>query len=113
MNKPPAFHWMFRQLEARRFRYGAAPGRDFGSGWRRPGFGGLRCGLHRIYVTGRAGDLCVIDRDSKGAIMTLDKIPLHYGAHTLAVDPVSHRLYAAYASLVIAPRIAVFSPLAP
>jgi YVTN family beta-propeller protein len=70
-------------------------------------------GLHRIYVTGRAGDLCVIDRDSKGAIMTLDKIPLHYGAHTLAVDPVSHRLYAAYASLVIAPRIAVFSPLAP
>jgi YVTN family beta-propeller protein len=70
-------------------------------------------GLHRIYVTGRAGDLCVIQRDSKGAIATLDKIPLHYGAHTLAVDPESHRLYVGYASLVIAPRIAVFSPLAP
>ncbi len=70
-------------------------------------------GLHRIYVTGRAGDLCVIDRDSKGALTTLDKIPLHYGAHTLAVDPVSHRLYVAYASLVIAPRIAVFAPLTP
>ena len=68
-------------------------------------------GLHRIYVTGRAGDLCVIMRDSNGAIATLDKIPLHYGAHTLAVDPESHRLYVGYASLVIAPRIAVFSPL--
>jgi YVTN family beta-propeller protein len=70
-------------------------------------------GLHRIYVTGRAGDLCVVDRDNKGAIATLDKIPLHYGAHTLAVDPASHRLYVGYASLMIAPRIAVFSPLAP
>ena len=68
-------------------------------------------GLHRIYVTGRAGDLCVVDRDSKGALAILDKIPLHYGAHTLAVDPVSHRLYVGYASLVVVPRIAVFSPL--
>jgi YVTN family beta-propeller protein len=70
-------------------------------------------GLHRIYVTGRAGDLCVVERDNKGAIATLDKIALHYGAHTLAVDPVSHRLYVGYASLMIAPRIAVFSPLGP
>ena len=70
-------------------------------------------GLHRIYVTGRAGDLCVVTRDSNGVLATLDTIPLHYGAHTLAVDPESHRLYVGYASLVIAPRIAVFSPLAP
>jgi DNA-binding beta-propeller fold protein YncE len=68
-------------------------------------------GLHRIYVTGRAGVLCVVERDSKGAFATLDTISLHYGAHTLAVDPASHRLYAAYASLVVPPRIAVFSPL--
>ncbi len=67
--------------------------------------------LHRIYVTGRAGDLCVVERDSKGAFATLDTISIHFGAHTLAVDPVSHRLYVGYASLVIAPRIAVFSPL--
>jgi DNA-binding beta-propeller fold protein YncE len=70
-------------------------------------------GLHRIYVTGRAGELCVVERDSKGALTTLDKISLHYGAHTLAVDPESHRLYVAYASLFIAPRIAVFSTLSP
>jgi DNA-binding beta-propeller fold protein YncE len=66
-------------------------------------------GLHRIYVTGRAGDLCVVTRDSNGALATLDTIPLHYGAHTLTVDPESHKLYVAYASLFIGPRIAVFS----
>ena len=70
-------------------------------------------GLHRIYVTGRAGDLCVVERDSKGAFATVDTIALHFGAHTLAVDPVSHWLYVGYASLFIAPRIAVFSPLGP
>ncbi|WP_331587047.1 YncE family protein [Candidatus Binatus sp.] len=70
-------------------------------------------GLRRIYVTGRAGDLCVVERDSKGAFATVDTIALHFGAHTLAVDPVSHRLYVGYASLLIAPRIAVFSPLGP
>jgi YVTN family beta-propeller protein len=69
--------------------------------------------LHRIYVTGRAGVLCVVERDSKGALTTLDTISLHFGAHTLAVDPASHRLYVAYASLVVAPRLAVFSPLGP
>jgi DNA-binding beta-propeller fold protein YncE len=69
--------------------------------------------LHRIYVTGRAGVLCVVERDSNGALTTLDTISLHFGAHTLAVDPASHRLYVAYASLFIAPRIAVFSPLSP
>jgi DNA-binding beta-propeller fold protein YncE len=66
-------------------------------------------GLHRIYVTGRAGDLCVVERDSKGAFATVDTIALHFGAHTLAVDPESHKVYVAYASLLTAPRIAVFS----
>jgi YVTN family beta-propeller protein len=69
--------------------------------------------LRRIYVTGRSGVLCVIERDSKGALATLDSISLHYGAHTLAVDPTSQRVYVAYASLLIPPRIAVFSPLGP
>ena len=68
-------------------------------------------GLHRIYVTGRAGELCVVSRDNNGALATLDTIPLHFGAHTLAVDPESHKLYVAYASLFIGPRIAVFSTI--
>ena len=58
-------------------------------------------------------ELLMVDRDSKGALTTLDSISLHYGAHTLAVDPTSHRVYVAYASLLIPPRIAVFSPLSP
>jgi DNA-binding beta-propeller fold protein YncE len=67
--------------------------------------------FNRIYVTGRAGDLSVVERDSNGALATLDTIPMHYGAHTLAVDPDSHNLYVAYASLFIGPRIAVFSAI--
>ena len=67
--------------------------------------------LHRIYVTGRAGVLCVLQQNGRGAFATVDTISLRYGAHTLAVDPVSHRLYVGYASLFIAPRIAVFSAL--
>jgi YVTN family beta-propeller protein len=68
-------------------------------------------GLHRIYVTGRSGDLCVIQQDGQDSFAIVDKISLHYGAHTLVVDPASHRLYVGYASLFIAPRIAVFSPI--
>jgi DNA-binding beta-propeller fold protein YncE len=67
--------------------------------------------FNRIYVTGRAGDLSVVERDPNGALATLDTIPMHYGAHTLAVDPESHNLYVAYASLFIGPRIAVFSAI--
>ena len=65
--------------------------------------------LQRIYVTGRAGELSVIGH-AGGGFAVLDTISLHYGAHTLAVDPLSHRLYAGYASLLIAPRLAVFAP---
>lgn len=66
--------------------------------------------LHRIYVTGRSGNLSVILQSSPDAYRVLDLIHLHYGAHTLAVDPATHRLFTAYASLLIPPRIAVFSP---
>ena len=40
----------------------------------------------------------------------LDEIHTHYGAHTLTVDPASHKVFVAYASLLAHPRIAVFSP---
>jgi DNA-binding beta-propeller fold protein YncE len=69
-------------------------------------------GLHRIYVTGRSGDMSVIGQDSPDAYHVLDLVHLHYGAHTLAVDPATHRVFAAYASLFVRPRIAVFSELA-
>jgi DNA-binding beta-propeller fold protein YncE len=65
--------------------------------------------LHRIYTTGRSGVLVVIQQDSADSYRVLDTIPLHYGAHTLTVDPVTHSLYVGYASLVVGPRIAVFT----
>ena len=66
--------------------------------------------LHRIYSAGKAGRLTVIQQDSPNAYRVLDEIHTHYGAHTLALDPVSHRVFVGYASLFAHPRISVFSP---
>jgi len=67
-------------------------------------------GVHRIYAAGKAGKLTVIQQDSPDNYRVLDEIRTHYGAHTLTVDPVSHKVFVAYASLLAHPRIAVFSP---
>jgi DNA-binding beta-propeller fold protein YncE len=66
--------------------------------------------LHRIYSAGKAGRLTVIQQDDPNAYRVLDEIHTHYGAHTLALDPVSHRVFVGYASLFAHPRIGVFSP---
>jgi DNA-binding beta-propeller fold protein YncE len=66
--------------------------------------------LHRIYCAGKAGRLTVVQQDGPNAYRVLDEIHTHYGAHTLALDPVSHRVFVAYASLFANPRISVFSP---
>jgi len=66
--------------------------------------------LHRIYCAGKAGRLTVVQQDGPNAYRVLDEIHTHYGAHTLALDPVSHRVFVAYASLLANPRISVFSP---
>lgn len=66
--------------------------------------------LHQIYSAGKAGYLTVIQQDGPDTYRILDKIHTHYGAHTLAVDPASHKVFVAYASLFAHPRIAVFSP---
>ena len=66
--------------------------------------------LHRIYTTGKSGVLVVIRQEEPAQYRVLDVIHLHYGAHTLALDPVTHALYVGYAGLVVRPRIAVFAP---
>ena len=66
--------------------------------------------LHRVYTTGKAGVLSVIQQDSPDRYRLLDSIPLHYGAHTLAIAPVTHAVYAGYAGLLVSPRLAVFMP---
>jgi YVTN family beta-propeller protein len=66
--------------------------------------------LQRVYATGREGKLSVVSRDGRGGFVSLDTIGLHYGAHTLAIDPSSHWVYVGYASLFVLPRLAVFAP---
>jgi len=68
--------------------------------------------LHRIYSAGKAGRLTVIQQDDPNTYRVLDEIRTHFGAHTLGLDPVSHRVFVAYASLFVHPRISVFSPTA-
>ena len=66
--------------------------------------------LHRIYTTGKSGVLAVIQQDEPNKYKVLDTIHLHYGAHTLTVDPATHALYVAYAGLLVNPSVAVFVP---
>jgi YVTN family beta-propeller protein len=67
-------------------------------------------GLHRIYTTGRSGVLVVLRQDDPNSYHEIDSIKLHYGAHTLAVDPATHWLYVGYAGLAVRARVAVFAP---
>jgi DNA-binding beta-propeller fold protein YncE len=66
--------------------------------------------LHRIYTAGKSGKMTIIQQESPDTYRVLDEIHTHYGAHTLTVDSVSHRVFVGYASLLAHPRIAVFSP---
>jgi DNA-binding beta-propeller fold protein YncE len=67
--------------------------------------------LHRIYTAGKSGKLNIIQQDGPDSYRPLDEISTHYGAHTLTVDPTTHRVFVGYASLLTHPRIAVFSPV--
>ena len=66
--------------------------------------------LHRIYVTGLLGRLSVVNQATADAYHVVDSIYLHFNAHTLAIDPVTHRLFVGYSSLIVPPRVAVFTP---
>jgi DNA-binding beta-propeller fold protein YncE len=67
--------------------------------------------LRRIYTAGVGGKLTVIQQNNPDSYQVLENISTHYGAHTLALDPETHKVYVAYASLLTYPRIAVFSPV--
>ncbi len=62
----------------------------------------------RLYTAGKAGTTTVVQQTGADGYRVVANIKLHYGAHTLAIDPVAHRLYVGYASVLIAPRLAVF-----
>jgi hypothetical protein len=67
--------------------------------------------LQRIYTAAVGGTLTVMRQDSADTYRVLDHVRTHFGAHTLIVDPASHRVYVAYSSLLTRPRIAAFTPL--
>jgi len=66
--------------------------------------------LHRVYAAGKAGVMTVIQQSAPDTYKVLDSIDLHYGAHTLVVDPTTSNVYVGYASLLVRSRVAVFSP---
>jgi YVTN family beta-propeller protein len=69
-------------------------------------------GIHCLYIAGKTGILSVVQQDSPDKYELIDSIHTHYGAHTLALDLATHRVYVGYASLFVAPRLAVFAPKA-
>lgn len=67
-------------------------------------------GLKRLYVAGGAGQLTVVSRTADLRYAATETIRTRIGAHTVAVDPLTHRVYLACAGIIAAPRIAVFAP---
>ena len=67
--------------------------------------------LHRIYAAGVGGQLSVVLQQGKNQYRLGDNIRTHYGAHTVTVDDLTHRVYVGYASLLISPRVVVFSAI--
>ena len=66
---------------------------------------------HRLYAASADGTMTVVQQDAPDRYRILDTIRTHPLAHTLVVDPSSHKVYLAYASLFASPRVAVFSPI--
>lgn len=66
--------------------------------------------LRRIYTAGLRGVMTVIQVEGPNDYRVLDNIETHLLAHSLAVDSGSHRVFLAYASLFVRPRVAVFTP---
>lgn len=65
---------------------------------------------HRIYTTGGLGRLVIIEQQDADHYAVREWISTHYGAHTLTVDPTSHKVYLACLGFFGHPRLAVFSP---
>lgn len=68
---------------------------------------------HRVYLAGNFGVLAVVEQDGADSYRLIDTVRTHFGAHSLGIDPVSHKVYVGYASLLVTPRLAVFAPKRP
>ena len=52
--------------------------------------------LRRVYTSNGAGSLTVIQQDSPDSYRVLENAATHFGGHSVAVDPATHRVYVAY-----------------
>lgn len=68
--------------------------------------------LRRIYTAGLLGRMTIVDQKSADAYRAVETLALHFNAHTLTIDPATHRLYVGYTGFLSPPRIAVFTPIA-
>jgi YVTN family beta-propeller protein len=60
-------------------------------------FAAYDAALQRIYTAnGGSGTMTVIHQDSPDGYTVLQNVPTHRGAHALAVDPETHRIYVTY-----------------
>ena len=49
--------------------------------------------LHRVYTANAGGSMTVIERQARGLYKVVDAVQTRPGGHTLAVDPLTHRVY--------------------
>ena len=63
--------------------------------------------LHRVYTSNGFGTVTVIQQDSADSYRVLEQAPSHFGGHSVALDPATHRIYVAYFG-----SIAVYDPIA-
>jgi DNA-binding beta-propeller fold protein YncE len=66
-------------------------------------------GLKRIYTANGLGTMTVVQQDTVDQYHVLENVPTPFGGHTLAVDPVTHRVYVGCAGFGSA-KIAVYAP---
>ena len=60
-------------------------------------FAAYDAALQRIYTAnGGSGTMTIIHQDSPDGYTVLQNVPTHRGAHALAVDPETHRIYVTY-----------------
>jgi DNA-binding beta-propeller fold protein YncE len=53
--------------------------------------------LQRIYTAnGGSATMTVIHQDSPDQYSVMENVPTHRGAHALAIDPATHRIYVTY-----------------
>ena len=68
-------------------------------------------GLQRVYAAGAAGTMTVLARNVNGSYRFVENVRTRPGAHTLAVDPATHRVYVVCAGIHGA-SVLVYQPLA-